>query len=178
MHVGLVCLPVLTWGTTAQKSRYLHDLVSANRIGAFGLTEPNVGSDIVGMRSTADKDGDGYRLNGEKMWISLADVADTFLVFARTDREKMRARDHSGMSAFGLEWGMPGLSTDAVQVHGAYRFSGEYPVERFYRSAKGSSIYEGSREIQKLMQADYGLGLRRDEPGRCVLPVPESLPVR
>ncbi len=49
-------------------------------------------------------------------------------------------------------------AADAVQVHGAYGFSDEYPVERFYRNSKGASIYEGTREIQKLMQADYALG--------------------
>jgi glutaryl-CoA dehydrogenase (non-decarboxylating) len=61
-------------------------------------------------------------------------------------------------------------ASNAVQVYGAYGFSDEYPVERFYRNAKGSSIYEGAREIQKIMQADYALGLRRDEPTRCMLP--------
>ena len=64
-------------------------------------------------------------------------------------------------------------ASDAVQIHGAYGFSSEYNVERFYRNAKGAQIYEGSREIHKLLQADYALGLRTDKPGRVTLPRPE-----
>jgi glutaryl-CoA dehydrogenase (non-decarboxylating) len=64
-------------------------------------------------------------------------------------------------------------ASNAVQVHGAYGFSSEYSVERFYRNAKGAQIYEGTREIHKLMQADYALGLREDRPLRCELPRPE-----
>ncbi|HDL02928.1 MAG TPA: butyryl-CoA dehydrogenase, partial [candidate division Zixibacteria bacterium] len=61
-------------------------------------------------------------------------------------------------------------ASDAVQVHGAYGFSDEYPVERFFRNSKGAAIYEGSREIQTLMQADYALGLRQDRPRKINLP--------
>ena len=61
-------------------------------------------------------------------------------------------------------------ASDAVQVHGAYGYSDEYPAERFYRNCKGAVIYEGSREIHKLMQADYVLGYRVDRPTRCSLP--------
>jgi len=60
-----------------------------------------------------------------------------------------------------------------VQILGAYGFSEEYPVARFYRNAKGAQIYEGTREIHKLLQADYALGLRQDKPLRCPLPRPE-----
>jgi glutaryl-CoA dehydrogenase (non-decarboxylating) len=59
---------------------------------------------------------------------------------------------------------------DAVQVHGANGYSDEYPVGRFYRNCKGAVIYEGTREIHKIMQADYVLGLRQDRPTRCELP--------
>jgi glutaryl-CoA dehydrogenase (non-decarboxylating) len=61
-------------------------------------------------------------------------------------------------------------ASDCVQVHGAYGFSDEYPAERFYRNSKGSSIYEGSREIQTLMQADYVLGARQDKKRPVELP--------
>jgi len=63
---------------------------------------------------------------------------------------------------------------DAVQVHGAYGFSDEYPVERFFRNSKGAAIYEGSREVQTLMQADYALGYRKDKPLERELPVVEQ----
>jgi glutaryl-CoA dehydrogenase (non-decarboxylating) len=59
---------------------------------------------------------------------------------------------------------------DAVQIHGANGYSDEYPVGRFYRNCKGAVIYEGTREIHKLMQADYLLGYRTDRPARCELP--------
>jgi glutaryl-CoA dehydrogenase (non-decarboxylating) len=59
---------------------------------------------------------------------------------------------------------------DAVEVHGAYGYSDEYPVGRFYRNCKGAVIYEGTREIHTLMQADYALGLRQDRPTRVTLP--------
>jgi glutaryl-CoA dehydrogenase (non-decarboxylating) len=62
------------------------------------------------------------------------------------------------------------IAADAVQVHGAYGFSDEYPVERFYRNAKGASIYEGTREVQKLIQADYSLGYRKDKASKTELP--------
>jgi glutaryl-CoA dehydrogenase (non-decarboxylating) len=62
---------------------------------------------------------------------------------------------------------------DAVQIHGANGYSDEYPVGRFYRNCKGAVIYEGTREIHKLMQADYLLGYRTDRPARCELPAVE-----
>ncbi len=65
-------------------------------------------------------------------------------------------------------------ASHAVQIYGAYGYSDEYPVERFYRNCKGAVIYEGSREIHKLMQADYALGYRIDKPTRCSLPIPEE----
>ena len=64
-------------------------------------------------------------------------------------------------------------ASNAVQIHGAYGFSSEYNVERFYRNAKGAQIYEGTREIHTLLQADYALGFRTDKPLRCTLPIPE-----
>jgi glutaryl-CoA dehydrogenase (non-decarboxylating) len=307
VHVGLASLTLLTWGSEELKQRYLVPMANGRAIGSYGLTEPGAGSDARGIQSTAEKRGDRYVLNGEKMWISLADVADTFLVIAWTDLEKKRHRDPSGLSAFVVErrfkgfssgtltqkWGIlagntgffkmddvevpaenmvgrPGegfkiamfaldqgrltvaagatgliracrdasaayardrrafgveigqhqlvkemiaqmesdyqaarllwlrsawlknkgqrntretglakwfatvaserAASDAVQIHGANGYSDEYPVGRFYRNAKGAVIYEGTREIHKLMQADYVLGYRTDRPLRCELP--------
>jgi glutaryl-CoA dehydrogenase (non-decarboxylating) len=307
VHVGLNSMTLWCWGTEDQKKRYLVPQARGEKIATYGLTEPNAGSDAVGIQTTAVRRGDRYVLNGEKMWISLADVADHFLVIAWTDRDKKKRRDHSGLSAFVVERGFAGFASftikekwgilagntggfslqdvevpvenrlgqegegfkvamfalengrytvaagatgliracldasvkyakerktfgvpigehqlvkemiaemvsdydaarllwmqagwlknvgrrntretslakwiaceqaekaaaDAVQVHGAYGFSDEYPVERFYRNAKGASIYEGTREIHKLMQADYALGYRQDKPRRVDLP--------
>jgi len=307
VHVGLGGLSLLQWGTEEQKERYLVPLTTGENIGTFGMTEPNAGSDVVGVQTTARREGDHYILNGEKMWISLADVADRFLILAWTDVEKKKGRDHTGLSVFIVERGWPGLSTgtihgklgvragntgsitlddvpvpaenllgqegegfkiamsaldngrytvaagatgliqacletsvryanervafgqpigqhqlvqrmialmaqrveiarllylragwlknqgmrntretalakwyacdaafesasDAVQIHGAYGYSDEYDVERFLRNSKGAVIYEGSREVQILLQAQYALGYRHDKPLRCELP--------
>lgn len=307
VHAGLNCLSLLAWGTEAQKQKYLVPQAQGKKIATYGLTEPAAGSDVRGMQTVAVKKGDRYHLTGEKMWISLADVADHFLVFGWTDLEKKKAKDPSGMSAFIIErafkgfssgtlkekWGIlagntgyfkmddmevpeenmlgkPGegfkiamfaldqgrytvaagatgliracrdasvkyakerktfgveiaqhqlvkemiaqmesdyqasrllwlragflknagrrntretglakwFSTvaseraagDCVQVHGANGYSDEYPAGRFYRNCKGAVIYEGTREIHKLMQADYVLGYRQDKPTRCELP--------
>jgi glutaryl-CoA dehydrogenase (non-decarboxylating) len=303
VHIGLCSLGILQWGTEDQRKRYLPDLAQGRRIGAFGLTEPNAGSDVAALEATAVRDGDEYVLNGEKTWISLADVADTFLVFAYTDKSKR----HRGISAFIVERGFKGFSSssihgklgvragntgslvledcrvpaanllgeegegfkiamscldngrftvaagavgliqacidasvkyacerrtfgvplaehqlvqrmiahmvydceacrllvyragwlknrgerntretalakwaateasfraasDAVQIHGAYGYCNEYPVERFLRNSKGAVIYEGSREILEIMIGQYALGLRRDKPIRRTLP--------
>jgi glutaryl-CoA dehydrogenase (non-decarboxylating) len=307
VHVALNSLTLLTWGTEAQKQKYLVPQAQGTLIATYGLTEPSAGSDARGIQTTAEKRGDRYVLNGEKMWISLADVADTFLVIAWTDQEKKRQKDPAGLSAFIVErafrgfssgtltrkWGIlagntgffkmdgvevpeenlvgrPGegfkiamfaldqgrltvaagatgliracrdastkyarerktfgveigqhqlvkemiaqmesdyqasrllwlrsawlkntgqrntretglakwfstvaserAASDAVQIHGANGYSDEYPVGRYYRNAKGAVIYEGTREIHKLMQADYVLGYRADKPLRCELP--------
>ncbi|MCP4580376.1 MAG: butyryl-CoA dehydrogenase [candidate division Zixibacteria bacterium] len=307
VHIGLNSLTLLSAGNDFQKEKYLIPQAKGEKLATFGLTEPNAGSDVVGIQTIARKSGDKYILNGEKMWISLADKADNFLIFAWTDIDKKKNRDHSGISAFIVERGYTGLTTgtiqgklgvragntgwismqdvevpvenllgeegegfriamfcleqgrytvaagstglikacldasvdyshtrrtfetpiaehqlvkqmianmaagyeyshllwlkagwmrnagkrstretslakwiacreaekaasDAIQVHGSYGFSDEYPVGRFFRNAKGASIYEGTREIQTLMQADYALGIRQDKPRRINLP--------
>ena len=311
VHAGLNCLSLLTWGTEDQKRRYLVAQAQGKKIATYGLTEPAAGSDVRGIQTVAVKRGDRYFLTGEKMWISLADVADHFLVFAWSDPDKKKARDTSGITAFLVErafkgfssatlkekWGIlagntgyfkmedmevpeenvlgrPGegfkiamfaldqgrytvaagatgliracrdasakyalerrtfgqviaehqlvkqmiarmesdyqvsrllwlragflknvgrrntretslakwFSTvaseraagDAVQVHGANGYSDEYPVGRFYRNCKGAVIYEGTREVHTLMQADYVLGYRQDRPTRCELPAMQA----
>src|SRR5699024_3277076 len=80
-------------------------------VGAFGLTEPGAGSDVVALQTTAVKDGDHYILNGQKTWISLCDTADHFLVFAYTDKSKK----HHGISAFIVEREWNGFSSKATK---------------------------------------------------------------
>lgn len=303
VHVGLHSMPIFQWGTIEQKERFLPPLAQGELLGCFGLTEPNAGSDVAGMQSTARKDGDDYILNGEKMWITLADIADRFLVFAKTDP----SQGARGITAFILERGWKGLTTgsiegkmgvhasntgwismadvrvpasyrlgnegegfkiamgaldnarytvaaggvgiiracldasityakerrafgrpiadfqlvqqmiagmqqsldigellvrkvgwmknmgirntretssakwfcteaarkaadDAVQIHGAYGYSDEFPVERHLRNTKSAVIYEGTSQIHALIQGAYALGERRDKPMRCELP--------
>ena len=307
VHVGLNTMTLWCWGTDEQKKKYLVPQAKGEKIATYGLTEPNAGSDAVGIQSTAVRKEGYYVLNGEKVWISLADVADNFLVIAWTDQEKKKQRDHSGLSAFIVERAFKGFSSytikekwgilagntggfamdnvevpaanrvgeegegfkvamfalesgrytvasgatglvracldasvkyarerktfgvpigehqlvkemiagmvsdydaarllwlragwmknqglrnnretslakwfatvasercasDAVQIHGGNGFSDEYPVGRFYRNCKAAVIYEGTREIHKVMQADYALGYRQDKPRRVNLP--------
>src|SRR4029077_9636056 len=92
VHVGLNCMTLMCWGTEEQKKKYLVPQAQGKKIATYGLTEPNAGSDAVGIQSTAVRKGDRYVLNGEKVWISLADVADHFLVIAWTDQEKKKNR--------------------------------------------------------------------------------------
>jgi len=307
VHVGLNSLSIFSWGTEQQKQKYLVPQAKGEKIATFGLTEPNAGSDVIGMRSSARRDGDDWILNGEKMWISLGDVADNFLFFCWTNEEKRKARDHSGMSCFIIERTMKGFSSGtihgklgikagntgyfslqdvrvpkenmlgnegegfkiamfslengrytvasgatgvirasrdasvayanvretggvkiashqlvkqkiaemeadyemshllwlktgylknqgkpsakaaslakwqatirsekaasmAIEVHGANGYTNDYPVERYLRNCKAAVIYEGTRDIHTLMQADWALGLKREKPARVTLP--------
>jgi len=300
VHVGLNSLTLLQWGSEDQKQRYLVPQARGEKLATFGLTEPGVGTDAANLATMARREGDSYVLNGQKVWISLADIADHFLVFATVDRSK----GHRGITAFVVERGMAGLSTrtmegklgiwagntgevffddvrvpvenrvgeegegftiamsaidqgrytvasgavglaqacldaslkyaherktfgqeigrhqlvkqmiarmgagieagrllcrrvawlknrgvrntretslakwfctdhavasalDAIQVHGAYGYSNEYPVERYLRNAKAAVIYEGTSQLHTLIQADYLLGYREDKPLRC-----------
>ncbi len=110
VHVGLNSLTLMQWGTDEQKRRWLVPQAKGEKLATFGLTEPGVGTDAGNLASTARRDGDSYVLNGEKVWISLADIADHFLVFASVDRSK----GHRGVTAFLLERGMPGLTTGTL----------------------------------------------------------------
>jgi alkylation response protein AidB-like acyl-CoA dehydrogenase len=110
VHVGLNSLTLQQWGTEEQKQRWLVPQARGEKLATFGLTEPGVGTDAGSLQSTARRDGDSYVLNGQKIWISLADIADHFLVFASVDRSK----GHKGVTAFVLERGMSGLTTGTL----------------------------------------------------------------
>lgn len=303
VHTGLNSLSLFQWGSEELKQRYLVPQARGEQLAGYCLTEPDSGTDAAAMRASARRDGDSYILNGEKIWISLADIADNFLVIAKTDPEQ----GVRGISAFIVERRWSGVSSvpihgklgvragntgavimqdvrvpvanrlgeegegfkiamaaldngrytvaagatgliqasleaslryaheretfgkpigehqlvkrmishmvrkldtsrllvyragwmknrgerntrettlakwhatvssfeaadDAIQIHGAYGYSDEYPVERYMRNARGAIIYEGTRELQELLQADYALGYRENKPLRCELP--------
>lgn len=108
VHVGLNSLGIFQWGTEEQKLKYLTPQAQGKKIAMFGLTEPEVGSDVAGMRSTARREGEYYILNGEKMWISLATKADHILWFARTNTEQ--PDPHDQLSAFIVETNWQGVT--------------------------------------------------------------------
>ncbi len=303
VHSGLHCLTLLQWANEEQRMRWLPDLASGKKVGAFGLTEPNAGSDAINIKTSAKKEGSSYVINGEKTWISLADYADQFLVITRleassakapyaafiVDRttpgfsskplkgklgvragntgqiffENMRisAENLLGQEGDGFKVAMSALdhgrytvaagavgiitacldacrtyaserkvggeeigkkqlvqqmianmvagrdigrllyyqvgwmknqglrhtrevsmakwqncnyafqsANDAVEIHGAYGYIDEFPVERYFRNSRGAMIYEGTREIHTLVQAEYELGYRHDKPLDHMLP--------
>ena len=107
-HTSLCCAPIFENGTEEQKMKYLPDLLSGRKIGAFGLTEPGAGTDASGQQTTAVKNENGdYVLNGSKCFITNGNVASTFVVFAMTDKSK----GNHGISAFIVESTFPGFST-------------------------------------------------------------------
>lgn len=303
VHSGLHCLTLMQWATEEQKQRWLPDLASGAKLGAFGLTEPNAGSDAINIRTVARKEGDEYILDGQKTWISLSDYADQFLVITKlagseakhpyaafvVERDRpgfssrpikgklgvragntgeifmegvrvpvenrigeegdgfkvaMSALDHGrytvasgavGLICAALEasvkyanerqvgsevigkkqlvqqmiasmargrdigrllyyqvgqmkndgkrhtrevsmakWVNCEAAFDAahkaIEVHGAYGYSDEFPVERFFRNSRGAMIYEGTHEIHTIVQGEYALGYRTDKPLTHMLP--------
>ena len=107
-HTSLCCAPIYENGTEEQKMKYLPDLLSGKKIGAFGLTEPGAGTDASGQQTTAvlDESGENYILNGTKCFITNGNVADVFVVMAMTDKSK----GTKGISAFIVEKDFPGFS--------------------------------------------------------------------
>ena len=108
-HTSLCCAPIYENGTEEQKMKYLPDLLSGKKLGAFGLTEPGAGTDASGQQTTAvlDESGENYILNGSKCFITNGTVAETFVVFAMTDKKL----GNKGISAFIVERSFPGFST-------------------------------------------------------------------
>ncbi|MHC6178593.1 acyl-CoA dehydrogenase [Clostridium sp. JNZ X4-2] len=110
-HTSLCASLIQQFGTEDQKRKYLIPLAKGEKLGAFGLTEPNAGTDASGQQSQAILQGDHYVLNGQKIFITNGGVADIFVVFAMTDRSK----GTRGISAFILEKGMPGFSIGKIE---------------------------------------------------------------
>ncbi|MDN5352549.1 MAG: butyryl-CoA dehydrogenase [Clostridiales bacterium] len=105
-HTSLCASPIYEFGTKEQKKKYLVPLASGEKLGAFGLTEPNAGTDAAGQQTTAVKEGDHYILNGSKIFITNAGYADTYIVMAMTDR----SAGLKGISAFIVESDFEGFS--------------------------------------------------------------------
>jgi len=105
-HSNLCVNQIHRNGTAEQKARYLPDLVSGKHVGALAMSEPGAGSDVVGMRTRAEKKGDRYILNGNKMWITNGPVSETFVIYAKTDMDA----GPRGMTAFIVEKGCKGFS--------------------------------------------------------------------
>lgn len=108
---SLACYPLYKFGNEEQKKRYLVPLASGEKLGAFGLTEPGAGTDAAAQKTAAQKKGEYYFINGSKVFITNGPVADTFIIFAVTDKE----RGLKGLSAFIVEKGMEGFSIGSIE---------------------------------------------------------------
>jgi glutaryl-CoA dehydrogenase (non-decarboxylating) len=139
MQVG-PALALLQFGSEEQKKQWLPPLVRGEKIGCFAITEPDAGSDVAAIRTTATLQGDSYIINGSKIWISNAPVADTALIYAYTDR----AQKHRGLSAFFADLNATGVTRRALQTMGAHASPiGELTFENFRLPAENLLGKEG-----------------------------------
>ncbi len=105
-HLSLASWPIYKYGNEEQKKTFLYRLATGEALGAYALSEPGAGSDVVSMKTVAKEDGDHYILNGSKVWITNGGVADIYIVFAKTDNDAK----HKGISAFIVEKGTEGFT--------------------------------------------------------------------
>ena len=164
-HSNLCVNQLHRWGSDEQQARYLPRLISGEHLGALAMSEPGAGSDVMGMRTTAVRDGDDYVLNGSKMWITNAPQADVLIIYAVTDPDKGR------LSAFVIERGTPGLSTpnklDKLGMRGSD--TGEVVLEDCRVPAanllgtegKGAAILMSGLDYERLVLAGGPLGIMR-----------------
>ena len=128
-HTSLCCDPILTFGTEEQKQKYLPDLASGKKLGAFGLTEPGAGTDAQGQQTKAVLDGDEWVLNGTKCFITNGKEAGIYVVIAVTDIvEDKKGRKKKRFSAFIVEKGTPGFSFGTKEKKMGIRGSSTYEL--------------------------------------------------
>lgn len=149
---SLVMWPIAEYGTDEQKHRWLPELAAGRKVGCFGLTEANHGSDPGGMETHAERDGAGWVLNGSKLWITNANLADVAVVWARTAE---------GVTGFLVERGMPGFSSNVI--HGKYSLRASDTGELVFDQVRlpDSARLPGARGLKAplacLNQARYGI---------------------
>ena len=127
-HTSLCCDPILTYGTEEQKQKYLPDLASGRKIGAFGLTEPGAGTDAQGQQTKAVLDGDEWVLNGSKIFITNGKQADVYIVIAVTGTVEKRGKISKEISAFIVEKGTPGFTFGTKEKKMGIRRSSTYEL--------------------------------------------------
>ena len=167
-HSHLCVNQLHRWGNDEQKRNYLPGLVSGEQVGALAMSEPGAGSDVMGMTTTAVKDGDEYVLNGTKMWITNAPEADVTIVYAVTET---REQGHNKLSAFIVERGFAGFSTaqklDKLGMRGSD--TGEIVLQDcrvpssnlLATEGKGAAILMSGLDYERLVLAAGPLGIMR-----------------
>ncbi len=166
-HSNLCVNQLHRWGSDEQKQRLLPKLVSGEHLGALAMSETSAGSDVMGMRMTATRDGDSYVLNGSKMWITNAPQADVIIIYAVTDPDA----GHRGLTAFVAERGTAGLSTpqklDKLGMRGSD--TSEVLLEncripagnRLAEEGKGAAILMSGLDYERVVLAGGSLGIMR-----------------
>ena len=143
VYLNMQAGPAVTlfeFGNEEQKKKYLPGLLSGQSIGLFAITEPDAGSDVASMKTSAKRDGRHYLLNGTKIWITNATVADAGVIFAYTDR----SQKHRGISAFYADLNQPGLSRRDLDKLGAHASpTGELTFDNFAIPAESLIGHEG-----------------------------------
>ena len=127
-HTSLCVDPILTFGTPEQKAKYIPDLASGKKLGAFGLTEPMAGTDAQGQQTKAVLDGDEWVLNGSKCFITNGKEADVYIVIAVTGKVEKRGRVQKEISAFIVEKGTPGFTFGVKEKKMGIRGSSTYEL--------------------------------------------------
>lgn len=127
-HTSLCIDPILTYGTEDQKQKYLPDLASGRKIGAFGLTEPGAGTDAQGQQTKAVLEGDEWILNGSKCFITNGKEADVYIIIAVTGKVEKRGRIQKEISAFIVEKGTPGFTFGTKEKKMGIRGSSTYEL--------------------------------------------------
>ncbi len=127
-HTSLCCDPIMTFGTEAQKQKYLVPLAKGEKLGAFGLTEPGAGTDAQGQQTKAVLDGEEYVLNGSKIFITNGKEADVYVIFAVTGVIEKRGRMIKEISAFIVEKGTPGFTFGTKEKKMGIRGSSTYEL--------------------------------------------------
>ena len=166
-HSNLCVNQLRRWGDAAQKAHYLPKLISGEHVGALAMSETGAGSDVMGMKTTAIRDGDSYVIRGSKMWITNGPQADVIIVYAVTDPEAGSRR----LSAFIIERDTPGLSTpqklDKLGMRGSD--TSEVVLEdcrvpaasRLATEGKGAAILMSGLDYERLVLAGGSLGIMR-----------------
>ena len=127
-HTSLCIDPILTYGTEEQKQKYIPDLASGKKLGAFGLTEPGAGTDAQGQQTKAVLDGDEWVLNGSKCFITNGSYADVYIIIAVTGVVEKRGRKMKEISSFIVEKGIPGFSFGTKEKKMGIRGSATYEL--------------------------------------------------
>jgi isovaleryl-CoA dehydrogenase len=166
-HSNLCVNQLRRWGTPAQKERYLPRLISGEHVGALAMSEPGAGSDVVGMQTRAEKRGDVYVLNGNKMWITNGTIADTLIIYATLDPE-LGAR---GVTAFIVERGMKGFSSaqklDKLGMRGSDTCElvfqdCEVPAANLlHKEGMGAQVLMSGLDYERVVLAGGSLGIMR-----------------